>query len=120
MKSMAQEGRDGWSARGPNSADTSTDRLTGVEGTWRAKCTRSMMNRLGPVIGIKRPFGSCIHAPRREHAPRTARREIGSARDWQRNGNRSVWEVEDRECAVVAPAWSEPEVLRPVTGKLDS
>src|SRR6478609_8031028 len=66
MKSSAQEGRHGCSLLGPSRADTLTCRLTGVDGTRLAKCTRSMMNRRGPVIGRMLPCGSCIHAPQRD------------------------------------------------------
>jgi hypothetical protein len=37
MKIKAHDGREGWAMRGWKSDDTSTVRLTGVEGTWRAK-----------------------------------------------------------------------------------
>src|SRR3954468_7741490 len=104
MKSTAQDGRHGCSSRGPSSADTFTSRLTGVDGTRLAKCTKSMMNRRGPVIGRMLPFGSCIHAPRRDgsfrpdHDPRTAvPRGLGSAQERETNGNRRWWEAEGRE-----------------------
>src|SRR3954451_21993785 len=94
MKSKAHDGRDGWATRGSKSDDTLTNRLTGVDGTWRAKCTKSMMNRLGPEIGRKLPFDSCIHAPRRDHDARAARREVGSASGRHRNAIRPAWEAE--------------------------
>src|SRR6185437_8383637 len=65
MKMTDQEGRAGCARRAAKRAETSIIRLSGIDGTRRAKCSKSAISRLGTESGNTTPFGSRILAPHR-------------------------------------------------------
>jgi hypothetical protein len=58
MNKTDHDGRIGCASLQPPTVLTSIVRATGTDGTLWAKCTRSMMNRLGGVRATDRPIGS--------------------------------------------------------------
>src|SRR5271156_539186 len=65
MKMTDQEGRAGWTLLAARSAEMSIIRLSGIDGTRPAKCSKSAISRLGTDSGDTTPFGSRILAPHR-------------------------------------------------------
>src|SRR4051812_49793915 len=65
MKMTDHEGRSGCALRAVRRAETSINRLSGIDGTRLEKCSRSAINRLGTESGNTTPFGSRILAPHR-------------------------------------------------------